>query len=52
MKIKRDYVLSVALNEHERDMLEKIGEAMHLTKSEVIRQIIRTEYEGRFGKEN
>jgi len=47
---RRDYVLSVALNEHEREMLEKIGEAMYLTKSEVIRDIIRTEYEYMFGK--
>ena len=51
MTNKRDYVLSVALNEHERELLEKIGKAMHLTKSEVIRDIIRTEYTYRFGKE-
>jgi len=49
---KRDYVLSVALNEYEREMLEKIGKVMHLTKSEAIRDIIRAEYENRFGKEN
>jgi predicted DNA-binding protein len=46
--LKRGYVLSVAINNHELEMLEKISEDTKRTKSEVVRELIRQEFEGRF----
>jgi len=50
-KIKRDYVLSVAINEQEHEMLLMIAREIGMTKSEAIRWLIRVEFEGRFGKD-
>jgi predicted DNA-binding protein len=46
----RENHLSVVLNDHELEMLEKMCEELHRTKSEMVRELIRQEYEGRFGK--
>jgi hypothetical protein len=51
MRKKRTNSLSVVLNDLELEMLLKLCEELQRTKSEVVRELIRQEYEGRFGKD-
>lgn len=48
---KRTIHISVVLNDKEAEMLEKLIEELGRTKSEMVRELIRQEYEGRFGKD-
>lgn len=48
---KRTIHISVVLNEKEAEMLDKITEDAGRTKSEMVRELIRQEHEGRFGKD-
>ena len=41
-KLKRDNILSVAINSYEEHMLDELSEANTRTKSEVVRELIRT----------
>ncbi len=50
--IKRTVGLSVVLNTTEAEMLDKICWYNGRTKSEMVRELIRREYEERFSKEN
>lgn len=50
-ELRRKNLLSVAINDAELEMLESISKETNRTKSEVVRELIRREYEGRFGKD-
>lgn len=50
--MKRTEHLSVVLNELEVEMLEKLCKELQRTRSELIRELVRQEYEGRFGKDD
>jgi predicted DNA-binding protein len=45
MSDKRNKLLSVAINQHEKDMIEALAKYEHRTKSEVVREIIRKAFE-------
>lgn len=48
---KRTIHISVVLNELETEMLERLCKELQRTRSEMVRELIRQEYEGRFGKD-